>query len=166
MAIYSVYLPPESGNDAALSSSSAERIAFLSDDKALLALIVPVVWLIWQRLWLALAVYALVMVVIMVLAQSGYGTISSLLSVLPGIYLLIEGREMIRRRYERQGWNFDGVIEAGDEETAELRYFSKAEHRHSLQKSRQKPRPAAKPRMFATSQIRPAPPTPMGLFPE
>ena len=161
MAIYSVYLPPEAGNDASvptMSDADIDRIAFLPDGKALLALIAPAIWLIWQRLWLILAVYVLAMVALVVLAQFGNSQLGSFLSVLPGLFLFLEGREMIHRRYERQGWRFDGVIEAGDEKTAELRYFSDQDYA---------PKPAKPEKQAAPLFAKPIKQVaPFGLFPE
>ena len=137
MAIYSVYLPPETGNDASvptMSDKDIDRVVFLPDGKALLALIAPAIWLIWQRLWLVLAFYVLAMVALAALIEFGNPQLGSFLSVLPGLFLFLEGREMIHRRYERQGWRFDGVIEAGDEKTAELKYFLEQDYAPATKK--------------------------------
>lgn len=161
MVIYSVYLPPETGNDASvpyMSDREIDRVAFLPDGKALLALIAPAIWLIWQRLWLILALYVLAMVALAALIQFGNPQLGSFLSVLPGLFLFLEGREMVRRRYERQGWRFDGVIEAGDEKTAELRYFSEQDYAPAPTKPVEPTTPLfAKP----IKQV-----APFGLFPE
>jgi len=127
MAIYSVYLPPEATGPDNLLDSDRARIAFLADGKSVLALVVPLIWLIWQRLWLPLAIYFLVVTVIITVTQFLSPQLGLVLSVLPGFFLFLEGRELIRRRYERQGWHFDGVIEAPDEISAETRYFSNHE---------------------------------------
>lgn len=161
MAIYSVYLPPEARNDASVPSMSdkdIDRVVFLPDGKALLALIAPAIWLIWQRLWMVLAFYVLAMSVLAALVEFGNPQLASFLSVLPGLFLFLEGREMVHRRYERQGWRFDGVIEAGDEKTAELRYFSEQDYAPTPIKT---DRPTVPVFTKPIKQV-----APFGLFPE
>ena len=155
MAIYSVYLPPESGNEA------SDRTVFLGDGPALLALIVPIVWLLWHRLWLEAALYVLIMVAFGVSTQFGYPEIGAFLSFLPGLYLMLEGRELVRCRYERSGWHFDGVVEAGDIEAAELRYFSNFVEATRIEPPKTENQP--KSPIFSNHIRRPAP---IGLFPE
>ncbi|MFK5979483.1 MAG: DUF2628 domain-containing protein [Rhizobiaceae bacterium] len=165
MATYSVYLPPEAGIDASvpnMSDADIDRVAFLPDGKSLLALLVPAIWLIWQRLWLVLALYVLAMVALAALIEFGNPQLGSFLSVLPGLFLFLEGREMILRRYERQGWRFDGVVEAGDEKTAELRYFSEQDYTPAHVPTLANPIKSTAP--LFTKPIKQV--APFGLFPE
>ncbi|MBL4892479.1 MAG: DUF2628 domain-containing protein, partial [Rhizobiaceae bacterium] len=155
---------PEAGNDASvptMSDKEIDRVAFLPDGKALLALIAPAIWLIWQRLWLVLALYVLAMAALAALIEFGNPELGSFLSVLPGLFLFLEGREMVHRRYERQGWRFDRVIEAGDEKIAELRYFSEQDYAPTPAKSDKSDRPAVPLFAKPIKQV-----APFGLFPE
>lgn len=167
MAIYSVYLPPEARIDASvadMSDKDIDRVAFLLDGKSMLALIAPAIWLIWQRLWLILALYVLAMMALTALIEFGNPQLGSFLSVLPGLFLFLEGREMVRRRYERQGWRFDGVIEAGDEKTAELRYFLEQDYAPAPIKPDKSDKPDWPATPLFTKPIKQV--APFGLFPE
>ncbi|MEM7291740.1 MAG: DUF2628 domain-containing protein [Pseudomonadota bacterium] len=122
MAMYSAYLPPDE-NRRGLS----ERFRLLRDAKAPLALIFPPLWLAWHGLWLELLAYAVAALAIGMLAFWQPSPAFLYLSGLPGLYLLLEGNELIRRKYERSGWNFAGVVEGQTQEEAEIRFLLKDE---------------------------------------
>lgn len=130
MAVYSIYLPPDIG-DRVLDADRA-RVIFLPDTKSLWALIIPAIWLMWNRLWLPFALYMVVLMTILTLGNQWNLQLAFLLSGLPGLYLFLEGNELVRLKFEREGWLFDGILEAPDEETAELRYFADHEDRSTL----------------------------------
>ena len=46
------------------------------------------------------------------------------LSALPGLYLLLEGSELITADLERRGWRFAGTVEGDDLEEAEIRFLT------------------------------------------
>ena len=119
MTTYTVHLPPQGG-----ASGELERARFVPERSSLLALVVPIVWLLWHRLWYALAVYLLIGGIASVLASWTQSPPIGLLATLPGLYLFLEGRQLLRGRLERQGWRFAGVVEADNAEEADLRYFS------------------------------------------
>ena len=151
MAIYSAYIAPDGR-----STDTQTDFKLVSDRKAVLALIFPPLWLIWHRLWLELLVYFCVWAVIAALASWQPGIAVAYLSALPGFYLLLEGNELIRRKLERDGWEFAGVYDAENPEEAELRFV--VANADMLQ-----------PRDL--TPIRPVqsfskPTTPLGLFPE
>ena len=122
MAVYSIYLPPDIGTS--VLDKDRARAVFLPDTRSVWALIIPAVWLAWNRLWLPLAVYIAIAMAFVVIANQWNAQLALLLSGLPGLYLFLEGNELIRLKHEREGWLFDGVLEAPDRPTAELRYFS------------------------------------------
>lgn len=45
------------------------------------------------------------------------------LSAIPGLYLMLEGNELVRQIHERRGWRFIGVLEGQNVEDVELRFF-------------------------------------------
>ncbi len=120
MTTYTVHLPPSGFG----GETDDERIRFVPERPALLALIFPAIWLLWHRLWYAFAVYPLVAGIAWVLASWTGSAPMALLGSLPGLYLFLEGRQLLRGRLERTGWRFAGVVEADSAHEADLRYFS------------------------------------------
>ncbi len=105
-----------------------ERFRLLRDAKAPLALIFPPFWLAWHRLWLELLVYAVVAIGIAMLAAWKPLPPVFYLSAIPGLYLLLEGNELIRRKLERKGWRFAGVVDGANQEEAEIRFVVENEN--------------------------------------
>jgi len=104
------------------------------DTKATLALFFPPFWLIWHKLWLPLMVYFCVIVAIMLLAFTSPGIAVSYLSILPGLYLLLEGYELVRKNLESKGWQFAGIVEGENKEEAEIRFIVNHEDVFTVQK--------------------------------
>ena len=118
MTIYTVHLPPISG------SGNDDRARMISEAPALLALIFPALWLIWHRLWYALAAYLLLAAIVSVTAQWTANDALGGLMIIPGLYLFLEGRQLLRARLERRGWRFAGVVEAESEAEADIKWFA------------------------------------------
>ena len=85
-----------------------------------LALILPIVWAIWHRLWGTLCAIILILLVVALISPLG---------VSPAMYgialiLAFEGGEV--RRLERTffGWQQVGLVQAGSEEGAEELYLN------------------------------------------
>ena len=122
MATYLAYLPP-----AGWTGDRRDDFKLVRDGKNPLALIFPPFWLAWHRLWLELLVYAVITFAIILLAIWQPGAPVMYLSAVPGLYLLLEGDELIRRNLERFGWQYSGVIEGDTREEAEIRFLENAD---------------------------------------
>jgi len=155
MTIYSVYLPPEHDGEKA-----AEEFQLLRDAKAPLALIFPPFWLAWHRLWLELLIYATVATGIGLLAVWQPLPPVFYLSAIPGFYLLLEGNELVRRKLERGGWRFAGVVDGQNRDEAEIRFLVENEKLLSNGGRRETLGASEKPVSVFS------PPAPTGLFPE
>lgn len=118
MTTYTVYMPPHDHDE---NPQDAFRV--VPDSKAKLALFFPPLWLAWQRLWLPLMVYFVVMAGLILLGFSGSIIVASYLSALPGLYLLLEGYQLVRKKLENDGWRYAGIVEAENREEAEIRYL-------------------------------------------
>lgn len=155
MATYVAYLPPEEWN-----CDPRDEFQLVRDGKSPLALIFPPFWLAWHRLWLALLVYATVALAIILLAVWQPGAPVMYLSAVPGLYLLLEGDELIRRNLERLGWQYAGVYEGDNREEAEIRFLENADPSvfSSPKAGVSKPNEVRK--------LSPAPAATAGLFPE
>ncbi len=115
MAIYSAYLPPD---------GTREDARFIADGPAIFALIVPAVYLIWHRLWQPLMIYVLVAGALALPAMLVPSPWLGLLPALPGFFLMLQGRDLVRADLEHKGWQESQCVEADNEADAELRFFS------------------------------------------
>ena len=118
MTTYTVYMPPEGSHD-----NPEEEFLLVPDSKATWALIFPPFWLVWHRLWLPLMVYLVLITAILMIALWSPSVAVSYLSILPGLYLLLEGYQLVRRNLENKGWQFAGIVEGENREEAEIRYL-------------------------------------------
>ncbi|MEO0909045.1 MAG: DUF2628 domain-containing protein [Pseudomonadota bacterium] len=118
MTTYSVYLPPIEDVEPA-----AERFKLVPDKKAVWAIIAPPIWLALHRLWLPLLAYVVFMLALALLGAWQPHVAVLYLSGLPGLYLLLEGFELVRDKLERHGWRYVGVVEAENAEDAEIKYL-------------------------------------------
>lgn len=155
MTTYTVYMPPKDN-----LVQSEENFLLIPDAKATLALFFPPFWLIWHRLWLPLMVYFCVIIAIMLLAFTSPGIAVSYLSILPGLYLLLEGYELVRKNLENKGWQFAGIVEGENKEEAEIRFIVD----HGLMFAEQKPVVVSQQKtVMPNSGVKK---NTMGLFPE
>lgn len=120
MAIYEVYVP-----DRSAGAHRAESARFLKDRVSILALILPLVWLAWHRLWLAFAAYFVFSTVLTGFGATSYAPTVIAFSFLPGIYLLLEGHNLIAGKWESQGYQMIDLVEAESVESAELRWLAR-----------------------------------------
>ncbi|MGI9400708.1 MAG: DUF2628 domain-containing protein [Rhizobiaceae bacterium] len=114
MAIYTVHIPP---------SGESESAWFIREGVNIFALIIPFFWLLWHRLWLELTVYIAFLFMLAVLMLLGGAKIVPFVSALPGLYLFVEGNQLVRARIERAGWMLDAVVDATTVAEAEIIYY-------------------------------------------
>ena len=99
MKTYSVYLPPDDANKPQ-TASDISYAKFLVDGKCIAAVFLPPLWLIWNRLWWGFAVYLAFSAIISLLAFTDYREAIVFLSMIPGLFLLLEGHELIRQYWK------------------------------------------------------------------
>lgn len=96
-----------------------ERSAKLvSDHWRVLAFLVPTLWLIYYRLWLHLAAWMALSIGILLLPIA-WALTAYMLMGLARYWIALEGPSWYIAKLERNGWYFDGVIEASDDQDAE-----------------------------------------------
>jgi len=153
MAVFTVHAP-EGGDPAA--PGNAERVVFVKEGFSLLAFLLPLVWLLWQRAWLALLIY-LAGLALVTGAAWGLGTPPPFAALANTLYSLLFGLEAAAIRQwtlARRGFRQVASVLAANKEEAELKFFTAW-------------RPQ-RPSFTATAAVLPpAPPPPVvGLFPE
>ena len=114
MASYTVHLQ---------AGANPEQARFLDDRVSVAALVFPWLYLLWHRLWFAFGLYLLAGIAIALIAGL-IGPIGGLaLSLLPGLYLFVSAKELVRTKWQETGWPIVATVEAGSLAEAELRYF-------------------------------------------
>ena len=161
MPAFAVSEPPENHLRA---SEHADRIIFLRERFSLGAFLFGPLWMIWQRLWIVLVIYLVVVGFIEYgLQVVGMGWL--VLAFVFGLIQLLIGLEattLLRWTRVRHGWRDCGVVIADDLEMAERRFF---ENRTALRPATG-PIPMSTPAQLSAAQVEPSSPDIIGLFPE
>lgn len=122
MKTYTVHQPPgESADVGAL----AERIVFIREGFSWFAFLFPVVWLVWNRLWLEFIGFIGVIVLVELLAQAlGAGPmLGAWLAAAIGLVLGFEAHDLRRGKLERSGWRMVATVVGPDRVACELKFF-------------------------------------------
>lgn len=112
MARYVVMEPPAGADDARI----------IRDGFALFGFLLPPLWLLWHRLWLAALLAFGVMFGLSVLGEVAvFWFAAPVLSLLVSLFVGLEGRAMAIRALERRGWTEIAAFEADSLADAEVR---------------------------------------------
>ncbi len=171
MPVYTVHAPVASN----LDFRATDRFAFVRDGFHLWAAIFGVIWLAWNRLWLALVGWLVLMTIIDVaMVRLGVdGETVFLVDALLALLLGFEAASLKRWTLSRGRWRQLDVVVADDEESAERRFFDRwtAVHRGLVNDQRSVDRGGPPPtRNIPGQPFSKPPPLPhsgiIGLFPE
>jgi hypothetical protein len=123
VTVYSVYEPNKESPDI---EARADNLAFVKEGFSWLALLVPVLWLIYYRMWIELVVFIAILVLVQLISGGGQeagaqlaGWVSIALSVLLGF----EGNDLRSASLERRGYRLTGIAEGRGRTDAELSFF-------------------------------------------
>ncbi len=83
----------------------------------------PPLFLVWHRLWWPLVLYVLATILLMVIGAAVSEGLSAALGILPGLFLFVHGRELVRGNLLARGWREAAAIAADDAGEAELRFY-------------------------------------------
>jgi hypothetical protein len=121
MAAYVVMEPPG-------RSEKVDTTTFVRDGFTWIGLLVPPLWLAWQRVWIEAGIAFVVMGLLSMLGETlGLGLASSLLSLLVSLYVGLEGQGLRIAALRRRGWHEWGVVQAGTLDDADIRYAHEVE---------------------------------------
>jgi hypothetical protein len=156
MAVYCAYVPAEA---APGQPEGIERAVLVRDGFHWLAFLVPVLWLLFNRLWLALLAYVVAALALGALGQIGWPEGAVVLAgLLAMLFVGITAPDIKGSGLERRGFRLADVVSASDTEEAETRFAA----RWLAKASRMPARPAAPPVALAA----PGPGPVLGLFPD
>jgi Protein of unknown function (DUF2628) len=123
MAVYSVFEPPERGNDAV---GHAEQFAFVRDGFSFPAFFFGPIWMAWHQLWLVLIAYLglIIALALGMWAFAASGDVRALTGLLVSLLIGLEAASLQRWTLMRQGFHDRGIVVADDPEAAERRFFA------------------------------------------
>ena len=124
MTVYSVYEPPVSETDVI---ARADRLAFVKEGFSWVALLVPLVWLLYHRMWIEAVVLFLVYVGLQ-LAFGGDAQGQALVtwaSLAISLLFAFEASDLRTASLERRGYRLAGVVSGRDRVDAERAFFVK-----------------------------------------
>jgi hypothetical protein len=161
MPTYTVHAPPPKAGETV---SDPQRFVFLRDGFHFWAFLLPPLWLLYRRLWLALLGYV---ILAGALGAAFYfagapGWLKSLGGLLLALLVGFEAATLRRWTLMRRGWASLGFIVGDDEESAERRFFA-------AWAARATPAPMAASAPQYSPPVRRGPPSAsdvIGLFPE
>ncbi|HZP20800.1 MAG TPA: DUF2628 domain-containing protein [Bauldia sp.] len=99
------------------------RLVFVKEGFCWPALFLPGPWLVFRRMWLVLALYVAVLVLLAVASRNIGGEIPLTIWVLLRLLFALEGNGLRRWTLEGAGYRLIGIASGGRLVEAELRYF-------------------------------------------
>jgi hypothetical protein len=160
MSFYTVHEPP------LRVPPDPERFAFVRDGFSFWAFVLAPVWMLWHRMWLLLAGYVVISVVLeaWVKAFGASTVVAATIGVLVSLLVGLEAGTLRRLTLTRRGWRNVGVVSGDDREDAERRFFDawirQAAVHHDV------PPPLPPSVASAAPPPIPRPPDIIGLFPQ
>lgn len=170
--IFVVMAPPELPDAGPDPEWQAENMVFVKDGFSLAALVIPVLWLVWQRMWLPLLAYLAYLVAISTIEMSFGLLISGIISFACKVLFALEANSLRRWSLGAKGWRTVGEAVGRNRNEAEFLFFrdlanQPARDGQGNEKTGREAAPAMRP-----AATRPATPRPddepeiFGLFPE
>jgi Protein of unknown function (DUF2628) len=124
MAIYTV-LAPKARDDGTLPDPM--DVVFVKEGFSWPALFFAVPWMLYRRLWLVLAGYIAVAVVLGMIGAKVGGTLAGDALILLHFLFALEANELRRWTLQRGGYALASVVEGRGLEEAEIHYFTALE---------------------------------------
>jgi hypothetical protein len=154
MRYYTVHAPPD---------GEPERFVFVKDGFSWPALVLPVLWVLYHRMWLTLVWYVVFVLVVAWAGRLGGENLATLLAILGGLLFAFEANDIRRRSLRHRGYSDAGAASGRNYAEAEARFFAAAGERSAAV-----PRRGAMARAAYTpaARERGADEPILGLFPE
>ncbi|HEX9903397.1 MAG TPA: DUF2628 domain-containing protein [Propylenella sp.] len=118
MRAYTVHAPPD-------ETGTPEAFAFVKDGFSWPALFVPILWILWHRLWLVLIGYIIFVLLIAWTGRLANEDVAAIAAILGGVLFALEANNLRRLSLDRRGWSEIGGAMGRNLEEAEMRFFEK-----------------------------------------
>ncbi len=119
MALYTIHAPRKPEGTVA----DPAEFVFIKDGFCWPALFIPIIWILYRRLWLVLIIYVVAVFVLSTLAGLVGRAAPAAALVLFAFYFALEANGLRRWTCERRRHALVGVVEGRNREAAELRFF-------------------------------------------
>ena len=167
MTVYSVYEPPTQAPDIV---ERAERLAFVKEGFSWPAFFVPILWLLYYRMWVEFILLALVYVALQLAfgASAAGQTLVGWASFAIAVLFAFEANDLRAAALGRRGYRLASVASGRDRTEAERSFFTVWLPQQARGTSEPKPGRATEPRREvegATSMPRGEGEEVIGLFP-
>jgi len=116
MKAYTVHAPP--------GENAPDRFAFVKDGFSWPALFLPVLWILWHRLWLTLMAYVIAMLLLAWTERLANNDIATLLAILGAVFFAMEANNFRRWSLAGRGWRELGGAHGDSLEEAEIGFFN------------------------------------------
>ena len=116
MRAYSVHAPPD-------EPLAAERFAFVKDGFSWPALLMPILWILWHRMWLTLMGFVIFVLLLAWTERLTGEDVATVVAVLGTLLFALEANNIRRLSLARRGWREVGGAVGRDLEEAEIRFF-------------------------------------------
>ncbi len=122
MTVYSVYEPPSQATDI---GERADRLAFVKEGFSWPAMFVPLLWLLYHRMWIE----SLVLLLIYIGLQLAFGgdaqgqALTAWAGLAISLLFAFEANDLRTASLERRGYRFAGVASGRDRVDAERAFF-------------------------------------------
>lgn len=138
-----------------------ERTHFIRSGFTVLAFVLPLVWLVWRRLWVEAAIVLALTLILSLAARQGWIAEAgiAITSLLVSLYVGLEATTMRIAGLARRGWEEAGLVQADDVAEAEIRWFTDSAGTPAVESASPAPVSPLKPAMSGR-----APEPFMGLF--
>jgi hypothetical protein len=165
MSVYTVHQPPASPADPL---PEAERIVFVRDGFSFWAFLFAPLWMLRHRMWLVLAGYIAIVVLLGTLAIAVDASLGAdlVIGLLISLLIGLEASTLRRLTLRRRGWVSAGIVSGDDVEDAERRFFDAWLRDSAARSAAAAPpapppatAPARMPRAFRPADV-------IGLFPD
>jgi signal transduction histidine kinase len=123
VTVYSVYEPPSDASDIV---ERADRLAFVKEGFSWPAFLVPILWLLYYRMWLEFVFLALAYVALqLVFGTDAQGqTLFGWASLAIAVLFAFEANDLRAASLERRGYRLAGVASGRDRTEAERSFFA------------------------------------------
>ncbi len=103
-----------------------ERTLFIGQGFSVLAFVLPLVWLVWRRLWVEAAMVLALTLFLSLAARQGWLSEAgvAVTSLLVSLYVALEATTMRITGLARRGWQETGLVQADNAAEAEIRWFT------------------------------------------
>lgn len=122
MIAYSVLEPATTSDDIV---ERIDRVTFVREGFAILALVFPMIWLLFHRMWLVLFAFILVAAIVNVgfVALGMSETIAGWATLAITLLFALNANDLRRWTLERRGFQFVGVVSGRNRDECEIRFF-------------------------------------------